>query len=266
MVDRTQKSTPAVTWLYGLPLANVSLQAAAEEVLSATQGLRPFTIAFVNANSVNIAASSPNFYETLKGADRLYADGIGMRISALLSHQAFVDNVNGTDLFPLLCAGAAARGIPLAFIGARPGVADLCAVRARERYDGIDIRLVNHGYLSAEEWRQAQIDVANSGARLVFIALGSPMQEGLVREWASTGVNAVFLAVGGLFDFASGMTARAPRVLRQCGLEWAFRLAVEPKRLFRRYIVGNPVFVMRAIRMRLHGADYLKYSPPCVLS
>ncbi|MBN2690511.1 MAG: WecB/TagA/CpsF family glycosyltransferase [Burkholderiaceae bacterium] len=250
-----------VLHLFGLPLQNTTLALAADMLLrAAAQGQRR-NVYFVNAHCVNLAAANADYDETLRAADLLFADGIGMRIAARVAGDRVRDNVNGTDLFPLLCAGAAQAGLALAFIGGKPGVAQACARNMGIAHPGLKVAYVQDGYFPAAQTDAVLHALRQSQAQLVFVAMGVPRQEQFIRRHAEALGDTVRLGVGALFDFYSGTIPRAPRVLRRLGLEWLFRLLIEPRRLFVRYVLGNPQFLARVLWRRLRKHAALTHEP-----
>jgi len=214
-------------------------------VLKAMMGQR--TIAnFINAHCINVASGDRNYRHALRRSDMLLPDGIGMRLAARLAGRSMVENLNGTDLFPVLCARAAVCSLPIFLLGGQPGVAEATAAAMRERYPGLDIAGVRDGFTGIAN-DQDVIDAINaSGAKIVLVGLGVPHQELWISRMAPALRAPVLMGVGGLFDYYSGRIARAPALLRAIGLEWAWRLAQEPRRLARRYLVGNIAFLGRA--------------------
>src|SRR5690606_35527300 len=141
-------------------------------------------------------------------------------------------NVNGTDLFPHLCAEAAAAGVPIALLGAAPGVVDGCVRALAERYPALRVAWAHHGFVVPADTGRIVEEINASGARVLLVAMGVPRQELWIADHAAALQVPVVLGVGGLFDFVSGRVPRAPLALRRLRLEWLFRLAVEPRRLF----------------------------------
>ncbi|MEO0423772.1 MAG: WecB/TagA/CpsF family glycosyltransferase, partial [Pseudomonadota bacterium] len=200
--------------------------------------------AFVNAHGYNVMWGSASYREALESADALFPDGTGVRWAARWAGER-ADNLNGTDMFPLLCRAARDAGLSVFLLGARPGIAERVAQTAGRLAPGLRIAGTHHGYFDADSAEErAVIDQVNgSGADILLVATGVPHQdEWLARHHAHLSVGAA-LGVGGLFDFYSGRIPRAPRWLRELGGEWLFRLYQEPMRLFRRYVVGNPAFL-----------------------
>lgn len=250
--------TDSLIKLFGLSIENVRLPEATRSVIEDAELARRRLVFFVNAHCVNVAATNPAYLEALQRTDRLFADGSGLALASRLADSPLVDNVNGTDMFPSLCEQAAQRDLPIALLGAEPVVVERCAENMQRRFPRLQVAWTHHGYFSAEEEPQMIERLNRSGARILLVALGVPRQELWLTRCAPQIEVPVQMAVGGLFDFYSGRRKRAPALLRRAGLEWTFRLAQEPRRLFRRYIMGNPVFLTRAMRLRVEGKETLR--------
>ena len=200
--------------------------------------------AFVNAHCLNVAYSDAEYRDILnRRCARVWPDGVGVRMAGRKLGFAVPENVNGTDLFPLL----AGEGLSFWFLGGRPGVAEEALRRCAERFPSSRFLGATDGYRS--DWDEAIGAIVRARPDVLLVAMGVPLQE----KWIAArldrleGVGAV-LAVGGLLDFLSGRIARAPRWVRRLSLEWAWRLAMEPRRMFRRYVIGNFLFLWRVNR------------------
>ncbi len=237
--------------IMGLRFWDIDLASAAAFLVSAAALGRHLQVFFVNAHCVNVAARDRRYQQLLTSSRFLFADGAGMALAARFSGITLKNNVNGTDLFPKLCQAAAAASLPMAFLGARGGVARKCAALMEHRYPGLRIVWVEDGYRSSEE-EDVQIPELNaSGAKLLLVAKGVPSQEHWIAANAARLTPSVILGVGALFDFYSGTIPRAPQLVRELRIEWLYRLLHEPRRLFRRYVVGNPEFIARVLLRRL---------------
>ena len=212
-------------------------------------------IHFVHPHALTLAARDRDHRARLARADVLLPDGVGLRAAASMLGIALRGNLNGTDLLPLLCHEAAACGVPLALVGAAPGVADSCAARLARDTPGLRIPLVSHGYLSDAEAAAVAGRVRALGRVVVLVGMGSPLQERWAWQHLSAAPQASVVTVGGLFDFFSGRIPRAPPAVRELGLEWLYRLAQEPRRLAGRYLLGNPLFLLLALRQRGFGPE-----------
>ena len=204
------------------------------------------TVAFLNAHCINVAASDPIYRWALSKATTLLPDGSGMQLAAKLIKSRFTENLNGTDLFPPIISAAASRKMKVFFFGSRPGIAEKAADAAKVLNKDVQIAGSRNGFFSARDEAGIIETINASGADVLLVGMGVPMQDiWIARNRHRLNAKVVF-GVGAQFDFWSGSISRAPRSLRRFGMEWLWRLAIEPKRMFSRYVVGNPVFIGRS--------------------
>ncbi|WP_300972971.1 WecB/TagA/CpsF family glycosyltransferase [Sphingomonas sp. LHG3406-1] len=225
--------------------------AAVERILSAVERREPALVTFCNAHTVNLARRDPEFRETLKPF-LILNDGIGVDLaSRSLFGRAFPDNLNGTDFTPHLL-GAAKSRLSVYLVGSRPGVAIEAGHVLKERFPHLEIAGTRDGFFQEEEEASLTEAIRASGADLVLAAMGQPRQE----QWAArnaAALNRPIICVGALLDFIAAKVPRAPDMVRRMRLEWAFRLAQEPRRLASRYLLGNATFLAGMIRQKLTG-------------
>jgi N-acetylglucosaminyldiphosphoundecaprenol N-acetyl-beta-D-mannosaminyltransferase len=247
------RETPPVLNFFGIPVLNTSMAEAVTWLIDASAPGRAEHgaarhLAFVNPDCLNVAWHDEKYREALLAAARVLPDGIGIHIGCRMQGIALRENVNGTDLFPLLCAEAATQKRSLFLLGARPGIAAAAAANMQQRYPGLQVAGTRHGYFDAAQ-EQSVIDQINaSGAALLLVAFGAPRQDVWLHRHRAALRPPVCLGVGGLFDFYSGRIPRAPVWMREIGLEWLYRLVQEPGRMWRRYVIGNPLFLYRVWR------------------
>lgn len=218
-----------------------------EQQLLATlaQPGKPTVLAFVNAHAMNSAATSRDFFESLRAADVVLRDGMGMAILLKLMNLAPGYNLNGTDLIPKILRSYAGRRIAL-FGTQEPYLSRAGEAIASSLAPGSEL-IGEHGFQDTATYVRLAGDWRPD---LVVLGMGMPRQEEVARELRATLDHPCLIVCGGaIIDFIGGKTSRAPRWMRATGLEWAFRLALEPRRLFRRYVIGNPVFLARALAL-----------------
>jgi len=208
------------------------------------------TIGFVNADCMNKCFDDETYHQTLRDMNQVYPDGIGVRLASEMFGNGVKDNINGTDLFPLLCERLAKTSHSIFLLGACEGVAEATAANMQERYPGLQIAGCQDGYFSAEEEDKVIDQINASGANVLLVAMGAPQQEKWIDRNREKLNASILMGVGGLFDFYSGGVSRAPVWLREVGLEWVWRLLQEPGRMWRRYVVGNPLFLYRVWRQK----------------
>ncbi|HEX2235592.1 MAG TPA: WecB/TagA/CpsF family glycosyltransferase [Actinomycetota bacterium] len=241
--------TPTVEIL-GVRFARVPPEIALEHIEDLYESHDPAIVAHANVHTVNLALADPGYMAALQRADLVLNDGKGVMLAARMYGRPFPADLNGNFFTPLLLRRAAERGWPTFFFGARPGVARRAADRLREELPALGIVGVRDGYARGEGCEVVDA-IRASGAGLVLVGLGNPRQERwLVDNLAATGAR-LGVGVGAFFDFQAGNVPRAPAWMNQVGLEWLHRLTVEPRRMWRRYLVGNPRFLARATRERL---------------
>lgn len=236
-VDDGQKAL----MLFGLPLLNMSQNHALDALFADFS--KPKRVAFVNAHCVNVMKRDAHYHSVLKQASMLLPDGSGIGLAARMSGQKLVANLNGTDLFPPLCARAAREGKSIFLLGARPGVASAAADEMVSRYPNLQIAGTQDGYFSADTENAVVEEINGSGADILLVATGVPHQDVWIRQWSSRLKPNLVMGVGGLFDYYSGRIPRAPLWVRKLGSEWVWRFLQEPVRMAGRYLLGNPLFI-----------------------
>lgn len=241
-------SHEASVQIAGLRLLNLEMQDMLNAIDAALRARQPMRIAFVNPDCVNLAAGDAAYRACLEASDWVCADGIGMKIAGKLLQRPIRQNINGTDLFPLLCAQLAQRGQRLFLLGGQDGVAAATAAWAQAQFPGLQIAGTANGYFTEADTPALLRVIRAARADVLLVALGAPRQEKwLAQHHAASGAT-LGMGVGGLFDYYSGRIPRAPQWLREIGGEWVFRLLQEPGRLWRRYLIGNGVFLLRILR------------------
>lgn len=238
--------------LFGITINNVTMDTAVQWATSVRDHRQTKTAVFVNVNSINLSFSNSDFVHTINNADRVFADGSGVRLAARRFGVGLKDNVNGTDFLPPLCEQASRKGLSVYLLGAAPGVAEAAAKNLVEEYPDLIIAGVHHGYFDhfGEGSKDVIDQINHSSADIVLLALGSPIQEAWLHQHRPLLKARCALAVGGLFDFFSGNIPRAPVWMRELGIEWVWRLLQDPKTKWQRYILGNPYFLARVYLSR----------------
>lgn len=217
-------------------------------------------VAFANAHTLNRTVADPKVRSLLERAI-VFNDGVGVNIaSRLLFGEAFPENLNGTDFVPRYLQRTKNR-YRIFLVGGKPGVAERAARRLAEAAPGHEIVGCCHGYLPPAQTGELVERIRRSGADILLVAMGNPDQEAwLNAHLAATGCRLGF-GVGGLFDFMSGNVPRAPKWIRSAHLEWSYRLLMEPRRLWRRYLLEMPLFLTRILRQWLTGTRVSQVPP-----
>lgn len=218
-------------------------------------------VAFANAHTLTLAAGHSDFRAVLQESIVLN-DGVGLDIASWALYGAqFPENLNGTDFVPRYLAETK-YCYRIFLLGAKPGVAARAARRLSDLYPRHEVVGHHHGYFAGSDADGLVELIRSTGASVVLVALGNPSQElWLHAHLHKTGCTLGF-GVGALFDFLAGEVPRASPWLRRLRFEWLHRLALEPKRLARRYLIGTPLFLYQVFRQYLSGQRSVTSSPP----
>ncbi len=230
--------------VFGVRFATERMSEALAQVENMIAQPKQSVAFFVNVHCLNIACKDREYRDILNRADRVWADGSGVAWAGKVLNYRVRENVNGTDMYPLLCQ----MKYSICLLGAAPGVAEQAAKRTRELYPQANIAGAFHGYWRSSGEESEIISRINSLAPdILLVALGVPRQEKWIARHRESLNAKLIIGVGGLLDFTSGRIPRAPIFMRRMGMEWLYRLYQEPGRLFRRYVIGNPVFIWRVL-------------------
>ncbi len=240
--------------ILGVPIDNVTMQEAMDGIESAVDARRKEKIFFVNTFYLNVACENSRYYNVLRKGDHIFGDGSGVRIASKIIRTPIVENVNGTDMIFPLCELCQKRGFRMFLLGSKPGVVDRLKVWMETGYPGIQVCGTHHGYFDREKDREKILSLINdSKTDILVVGFSAPLQELWIDDHADRLTSPVMMGVGGLFDVYAGDIHRPPAWLRKIGHEWLGRLFQEPKRLWRRYLVGNPQFLARVTLWKYLG-------------
>jgi N-acetylglucosaminyldiphosphoundecaprenol N-acetyl-beta-D-mannosaminyltransferase len=204
-------------------------------------------VMYVNAHVINQSHTTPGLRDALARADLVYCDGYGVRLAARALHLAVPHRMTGADWIWGLASLCQHRGQSIYLLGSEPPLAREAAARLQRWYPELHIAGAHHGYFELGSPHNDRVieDIVERAPNIVLVGMGTPKQELWTDRYADQLGGAVVWNVGALFDYVSGRTSRAPHWLSDNGLEWIFRLAIEPHRLWRRYLIGNPAFLSR---------------------
>ena len=192
------------------------------------------SIFFLNSDCLYKAQNDKEYRNILNSSDLILADGIGLKMITWIFGGKMKDNCNGTDLSPVIMKMAAKAGSKIFLLGGKAGVAEKVAVNLRIKIPDIQITGSYHGYFSNDSEMIQNIN--NSGADILFVAMGVPAQEKWIFRNRKLLSPRLCLGVGALFDYLSGDIPRAPKFMRVIGLEWLWRIFIDPKRMIKRYV------------------------------
>jgi exopolysaccharide biosynthesis WecB/TagA/CpsF family protein len=242
------RATPPSFRLLEIDIRNTTMDEAVSWIVERAAYGERTSMAFVNSDCLNAAVAQRDYRAVLQGADRVLPDGIGVNLACRMRKIALVANLNGTDLFPELCKRAVAADLSIFLLGAGRGVAEAAAANVQALFPGLRIAGTQDGYFEETETARIVQQINDSKADILLVAMGAPQQELWIDAHRHDLEVPVCMGVGGLFDFYSGRIPRAPLWMREIGLEWMWRLMQEPGRMWRRYVIGNPLFLYRVLR------------------
>lgn len=211
-----------------------------------------------NVHGINLARQDPSFRREMTTADAIFCDGEGVRLASRILGHGLPERITYADWLWQLSALAARRGWSLFFLGGRPGIAERAAKRLGAGVPGLRVAGTAHGYWRADDRTDEDVvaEINASGAQILVVGMGMPLQEFWLGRWWPALQASIGLTGGACFDFVSGEVSRSPSWMRRSGLEWSYRLMLEPRRMFRRYVVGIPQFLGRILEQRLFGRNH----------
>jgi N-acetylglucosaminyldiphosphoundecaprenol N-acetyl-beta-D-mannosaminyltransferase len=216
----------------------------------------PLTVVGPNAHLVTMAETDARFAEAMCDADLAVPDGISVVIASRVLGAPIPERVTGGDLMERICAESAHYGFRVFFLGGLLGAALMAAHHLRSRYPGLQICGTYCPPVGFEndpaEMEKIRRTIADASPDLICVAFGAPKQEIWMQENRLEFNVGAMMAVGAALDTQAGLRRRAPRWIQAIALEWLFRLLMEPRRLWRRYLIGNARFVLLVLRQWLH--------------
>lgn len=237
----------------GIDVYNLSEDEAVTAIDRLLADGRPHYMAVVNAAKIVAASSDERLRRALAQADIVTADGMSVVWASRALGRPLKQRVTGIDLFERLVEHAARAGLSVYFLGARDEAVRRLVERFTSRHPHLRLAGYRNGYFDPSESGAVAEAIRRSKADLLFVAMGSPAQEyWIASNLAGTGARFA-LGVGGSFDHLSGLARRAPVWVRGIGFEWLYRLLREPRRLWRRYLIGNTAFIWLVIKQAWGG-------------
>ena len=234
--------------LFGIPLQAMTIDEVAEFCVARLRERQRTLIGVVNAAKVVAMNRDTALRESVLECDVIVADGQSVVWASRVLRRPLPERVTGIDLFERLLAIAERDHLSVYLLGATPEVLKVLRDHLRVAYPKLKIAGSRDGYFAEDQGCEVAADIRRSGSDMLFVGMGSPTKEIFLGEWGSSLGVPILHGVGGSFDVLAGVTKRAPQVLQRLGLEWAYRLAQEPRRLWKRYLVGNIAFMGMTLR------------------
>lgn len=203
----------------------------------------PLHLMGVNADKVNEVNSNEKMKEIVNSCGIINADGASVVMASKKLGMKLPERVAGIDLMQELVDLCSKKGYRVYLLGAKQEVVEQTKTALEKTYSNVNICGIHNGYFKKEEWDDISEIVKQANPDIVFVGITSPTKEYLIEHLQNNGHQCVFMGVGGSFDVISGNIPRAPKWMQKCNLEWLFRVMKEPRRLFKRYFVGNRKFL-----------------------
>jgi exopolysaccharide biosynthesis WecB/TagA/CpsF family protein len=263
------QSPPEVRWpprhdVFGVQVSATTYDEAVEAILAAALRREPAAVSFHAAHAVVTASDDPLLREKVNRFQMIGPDGQPVRWALNWLHGAKLkDRVYGPELTLRLCSAAAERGVSIYLYGSSPPVIEALSRNLVQMFPELIIAGAEappFRTLTPEEDAEMVERINASGAGLVFIGLGCPKQDHFAADHADR-IQGVQVCVGAAFDFHAGNKRTAPEWMQRRGLEWLFRLCEEPRRLWKRYLVTNTLFVLKLGRQWLAGPRHASHKP-----
>jgi N-acetylglucosaminyldiphosphoundecaprenol N-acetyl-beta-D-mannosaminyltransferase len=254
-------ASASVTELFDIGVQTAPPAELLRSIIGFTESGPRRRVSYVNAHVLNQSFANSELRAALQASDLVYCDGYGVRLAARWIGLEVPHRMTGADWIWGLAALCEGSGRSLYLLGSNPGAAAEAADALRRWYPQLNVRGTHHGYFEAGSPHSERVleDIAEHRPDMLLVGMGTPQQELWAHRHFERIDAKVVWTVGALFDYVSGRTPRAPHWMADHGAEWIFRLAIEPRRMWRRYLLGNPAFLYRVWRERRAqgGAQHL---------
>jgi exopolysaccharide biosynthesis WecB/TagA/CpsF family protein len=241
------------TSIFDIPITLGTLDEGVMLIENLVSDKTPKLVVLANAHTLNLAYEQEEYKSVLNAAALVLRDGTGVSWAVKRKGMAPGHNFVGTDFVPDFCRYTSQKGYRFFFLGSEPGVAEAARKNLESLVPDVVVTGHHHGYFDDDQ-SAGIIDTINATASdILLVAMGNPRQEQWIAGHLDRLNVPVCIGVGALFDYLSGRVTRAPRWMLDSGLEWIFRLLLEPGRMWKRYLIGNIKFIMRSVRENLSG-------------
>ena len=208
----------------------------------------PLHLAGVNADKINELNHNNRLKQIINSCGVINADGASVVLASKFLKKPLPERVAGIDLMQNLIALSEKKGYSIYLLGAKQEVVQKTAKVLHKQYPGLNIAGIHNGYFQKNDWPQISSELKKAKPDFIFVGITSPLKEYLVEYLQRDGNKGVFMGVGGSFDVISGTIPRAPLWVQKINFEWLFRVIQEPKRLFKRYFIGNCLFIKSVLK------------------
>ncbi len=227
---------------------NLSLKETLRVIEEFIKSGRPHQHVVINADKILRLRKSKELKQIVESCDLINADGQPIRWVARLLGVSFKERITGVDLMEELLKLSSQKEYSVYFLGARKEILREVVEIYTDKYPSLKIAGGRDGYWESDEEKKVVQDIKRTQPEILFVAISSPKKEFFIREYMNEMQVPFSMGVGGSFDIIAGIKKRAPKWMQKCGLEWLFRLYQEPRRLWSRYLIGNPIFLWLVLK------------------
>lgn len=242
------------TSVLGVGIDRLNLDQMLSRVLSLAETAGPHLVCYANADCLNRAAKDKAYRHILRRAAVVYADGMSVVWASRLTHEPLPRRLTLGEVWRDAFQKISERGLRVYLLGGKPGVSEKAAEQLRQLFPNLQIAGQHHGFFSDDENEAIVGRINESRPDILMVGMGSPRQEKWLWNNRKSLRVSVRWGVGAALEYAAGVTRQAPPWMRRFGLEWFFRFLLEPRRLWRRYLLGNVLFVLKACRVMVADA------------
>jgi len=232
--------------ILGVKIHTIDKAQALDTIEAFIRSRKPHMVVTLDASAVVLAHREPELMEIINSADLVTPDSIGILWAAKRFGIDIPERVSGVELVEHLCERGAKTGYRPYLLGAAPGIAEAAAETLKERYPGLQIAGIQHGFFSEEDCPGIVEKIKDAKPDMLFAAMGIPRQEKWIRKYMAEMNVPISMGVGGTFDVLSGRVKRAPKWMQRVNLEWLYRLANNPKKIGKCSTL--PIFTLMVLR------------------
>lgn len=239
--------------IMGIDIDVLDIKQTIDKVEDYVVNKKPLHLMGVNADKINLCQSDEKLKKIVNSCGIINADGASVILASKYLKTPLPERVAGVDLMMDLVKLSSKKGYSIYLFGAKEEVVQKTALVIQRKYPNIKIVGVRNGYFNNSNLDAIQKDIDSQRPDFVFVGITSPKKEYIVDYFMKNGSNTIYMGVGGSFDVISGTLKRAPLWMQKANLEWLFRVSQEPKRLFKRYFIGNGRFIISVIKEKHRG-------------
>ena len=251
--EQVLSAEPRIT-LLNTVIDVLSVQQTIELVKTYVDRKVPLHLMGVNADKINEVNDNPRMAQIVNSCGVINADGASVVLASKFLGKPLPERVAGIDLMQSLVALSEQEGYSVYLLGAKQEIVEKTAAVLQERHPALKLAGFRNGYFKEADWPGIAEEIKQKQPDMVFVGITSPLKEYLIEYLQDAGCDCVFMGVGGSFDVISGAIPRAPVWMQKMNLEWLFRVMQEPKRLFKRYFVGNGRFIWAVFKEKMRKA------------